>query len=37
MQRDSRAYLADILEARQMIDFRNQPTHEYPNISDFIV
>lgn len=26
-----------IPEARQIIDFRNQLTHEYPNISDFII
>jgi len=67
MQRDSRAYLSDILEAAAaiqaatvgitietyssnrlirsaverefitIIDFRNQLTHEYPNISDLIV
>ena len=31
MPRDKRAYLADV------IDFRNQLTHEYPTIDDAIV
>ena len=44
MQRDTRAYLSDILEAaaaipegRHIIDFRNLLTHEYLNVSDTVV
>jgi uncharacterized protein with HEPN domain len=44
MQRDTRAYLSDILEAaaaitevRQIIDFCNLLTHEYLNVSDTVV
>ena len=44
MQRDTRAYLSDILEAaaaitevRQIIDFCNLLTHEYININNQLV
>jgi uncharacterized protein with HEPN domain len=44
MQRDTLAYLSDILEAaaaipkgRQIIDFRNLLTHEYLNVNDTVV
>ena len=44
MPRDERAYLADVIDsceaitnARRIIDFRNQLTHEYPTVDDALV